>query len=782
LTRPGAVSVALDIQALQVEGFSDRGIGRYVAGYAAALHRRGALAAALLAPELPPPDRLPPEVAVSGAAVWDCRAECRRLIQDGLSAYHLTAPFLHSGPGEPTALGVVEHWAEAAVPRVVTLHDLIPLRAPRHYLPTPAHEERYRARAEWVARSDLILTNSEHTRTEAVELLGSDPRRVIAVGAGVSPYFSPADGTDAELWRFHFPGLDGKPHLLTVAGNDARKGADRAVVALGLLTRRGVDVHLLVAGHVTGEWRRSIEEAAAGSGVADRVWFSGPVSDELLRACYRRAELTVMPSLAEGAGLPVLESAACGTPALASGGTALAETAATPEAVFDPTSPESIADAVAAVLTDDQRRERVLAAQQAVAAASTWEAVANRAVAAIASLDANPPRQNRAGGLPPRMALAGPLPPGGGGIGAYNARLLAALACREGLELDAVVTSRPRPDGRGGFGLVTPDAFGLDVRPAGYDQVVYAIGNSAGHLATVELALRYPGWLWLHEVRLAALATTALDKTSDDEYARAMTWLLERAYPGRAPLGPARRAGRDGLELAAAGVGLVAPLAERCRGLLVNSQTARRLLLLDLPPLAAHPPVVVLPPGCPPVGAPRPAPPEDWAVAFGISSMSKRPDLLVDAAAVAGCRLAFVGPCPAILKQFIEERAEVRGVADQVEVVGEVDEAGWARWLARAAIAVQLRDTPSGETSAAVLEALSAGVPVLTNLASAAEYPPGTVAWLDRLDADEVGRRIGELLASPALRADLSQAGQAFAANHQFSHLAAALVSAIEVG
>ncbi|MBV9661180.1 MAG: glycosyltransferase [Acidimicrobiales bacterium] len=787
--------IALDVQALQAEGFSDRGIGRYVAGYSAALARREALAAVLLAPELPPPDRLPLELAARGLVRWDSRAECRDLLasSERRVVYHVTAPFLHVGRGEPSSLAVVEHWAEAAAPRVVTLHDLIPLRAPRHYLPTPADEDRYRARAEWIGRSDLVLTNSEHTRREAIELLGCPAGAVVTVGAGVSSYFTPPDGTDHQLFRSQFPHLEGRAYLLTVGGDDARKGTDRAVAALAQVVRRGLDLHLLVVGHVSGEWRRSLEEVTRSCGVSERVTLAGAVSDELLRACYRRAVLTVTPSLAEGAGLPVLESAACGTPAVASEGTALAETAALAEALFDARSADAIADTITAVVADTALHGRLLAAQQELAATATWDAVASRALAALdRSIGPAERHRVRSSPLPGRLAVVGPLPPGGGGIGAYNARLLDALHVRGDPVTDAVVTTQSWPAEPTQYRLLAPDAFGIDVRPASFDHVVYALGNSSGHTATIELALRHPGWIWLHEVRLPAVATTALEDCGDSDFDAAMAWLLHRAYPGRAPLAAARRAGRDHLELAGAGVGLVAPLAERCRGLLVNSETARQLLLLDLPPLAALPPIKVLPPACPPVGQARAeqssrgepstrerSTQEPWVVAFGIVSMAKRPDLLVDAAVGAGCRVAFVGPCPALLKQFIEERAAARGIPERIAVVGEVDQEGWHFWMAQATLAVQLRDSSGGEMSAAVLEALAAGVPVLTNLASASEYPSGTVAWMASLDAEELGSRMAALISSRAELAALSQAGTEFAAAHQFSHLADAVMEAL---
>ncbi|HLI52933.1 MAG TPA: glycosyltransferase [Acidimicrobiales bacterium] len=797
------VRVAVDLQALQVAGFAERGVGRYAAGYARAMARRGALAAAMLAPELPPPVGLPEEIAASGLARWDTAAECSRLAHGGGPlVYQVIAPFLHCAPGQPASLGIVEHWARTGLPRVVTLYDLIPLRAPHHYLPGAVDEERYRTRAAWVAASDLLLTISEYTRREAIEVLGCSPDSVVEVGAGVDRFFIPPDGADEELFRASLPLLAGRRFIMTVGGSDARKGTEQAIAALGLLAARGDDAHLLVAGHLTDAWKRDLLAAAAACGVRDRVVLAGAVSDELLRACYRRALLTLMPSLAEGAGLPVLESAACGTPALASDRAALVETAAVPEALFDPTDPGDIAAAVGRVLASEGLRVRILAAQQRLARASTWEAVAERACEALARFEpgnragwragpatpgsAERSRAGRAaiawpgGRRPLRVAIAGPLPPAGGGIGAYNARLIEALASREDCEVEAVVACPSVAERVAGVPVISADSFGPDVRPASYHAVVYSLGNSAGHLPAVELSLRHPGWVWLHEARLPAVATTALQALPGGEFDTGLRRLVRRAYRDRSPDDRVRAAGRSHIELARIGVGLLPLLAERAAGLLVNSEAARSLVSLDLPPLAVGPPVTVLPPGCPPVSPPRAEPPgPPLLVAFGIVSAIKRPDVVVDAAALSGCRLAFVGPCPPVLEQLIIERAEILGCAERVEVVGAVDEGTLRDWHARATLAVQVRESGAGETSAAVLDALAAGVPVLTNMASAAEYPPGTVALVEDLDGPGVAARVAELLASPARLRELGEAGRAFAADHPFSRLAAELLAAV---
>ena len=779
MTRPG--HAVLDIQALQVDGYADRGIGRYVASYATAMARADRVTAALLAPELPPASSLPSELVEADLVRWDSAGQARTLVDEGPVGYHVTAPFLHSGPTDPAVLTVAPHWAQSGLPRIVTLYDLIPMRGPRHYLPTPAHEERYRERAEWVASSDLVLAISEYTRREALELLCCDEHRVVTVGAGVSSFFSPPDGTDDELWRFHFGSLEGRPHLLTVTGSDPRKGTERLISALGVLASRGYDLHLIAVGDLTAQWRRQLADAAAAAGMTERVILAGAVSDELLRACYRRAMATVMSSVAEGAGLPVLESAACGTPALASGTTALAETAATALATFDPTDQGDMADSIARLVEDDDRRDRILEAQKALAARSTWSAVAARAAAALDTLATNPGSGRRSPAQwPRRLALVGPLAPYGGGIGVYSQRLLARMP--EAIVSDAVAPGLSVPELAPGVGYVAAASFGVDYRPASYDAVVYCLGNSAGHLPTVQLALRYPGWLWFHEVRLPAVAATALGEAEDDRFDAAMEALLNRAYPGRAPLRAARRAGRSNLDLVAAGVGLVAPLVERCCGVLVNSHLARRLLILDLAPGAHHPPVHVLPPACPDVRPRRVVPTEErdpLVSAFGVVSMSKRPDLLVDAAALAGFRLAFVGPCPAILEEVIGDRARVRGIADRVAVVGSVDDGAWQAWMDATTVAVQLRDTDTGETSAAILESLAAGVPVVTNMSSASEYPAGTVAFVGDASPEVLATRVAALLRSPDECRQLTETAQAFAAEHGFKRLAADLLAVV---
>lgn len=779
-TRPLA-GVAIDLQVLQVEGFASRGIGRYAAAHADALAAQGRVAGALLAPELPPASGLPFELVSAGLVHWDGARSMRHLLKGERSVvHHIAAPFLHVSAHDPSVLIVSPHWAAAGVPRAVTLYDLIPLRGPRHYLSAPGARERYQARARWVAGADVILAISEHTRSEAIDLLGCGPEQVITIGAGVSAFFSPPDGVDQELFESRLSPWVGRPFLFCVAGSDSRKNTDRLITAMGQVP----EVGLVVAGHLTDAWRQRLTVAADRVGAGGRVVLLGDVSDDLLRACYRRATLTVMPSLAEGSGLPVLESAACGTPVAASATTALAEVSGTTDAQFDPTDVDSIADRLNRLLSDDPMRAAVRERQGTLARQATWRAVAERSAAAIDRVtgidrlaDAFGPTRSPA---PRTVALFGPVAPHGGGLGRFNTRLVEALA-------PLVATTSVSPEGYGqpptpAVRHVRSGLTGISVRPASFDGVVYSLGNSSGHLETARIALRHPGWLWLHETRLPALATSALEDCDDAGYTDAMERLLARSYPGRSPLPAARRAGRSNLDLIEAGVGLLPLLAERCRGLLVNSEAARHLVALDLAPLSHHPPLHVLPPAFPPV-APvtrqRPLDEMPLVATFGVVSWNKRPDLLVAAAKLVGCRLTFVGGCPPILEEAIVGQAERLGMAERVEVVGHVADAEWVAWMARTAVVVQLRQPSTGEESGAALEALRFGVPLVTNLASVGEYPEATRRYVARPTAAALAELIGALLASPGDRADLVAAGLELAASHPFERLAERLLSIV---
>ncbi len=105
------------------------------------------------------------------------------------------------------------------------------------------------------------------------------------------------------------------PVITIVSRLVAHKRIDLFVNALPALLRDmpGLRVHLCG----DGEERASLEALADRLGVSRAIVFHGHVSDERRQALLAQAWLTVVPSVAEGWGLTVIEANGAGTPAVA---------------------------------------------------------------------------------------------------------------------------------------------------------------------------------------------------------------------------------------------------------------------------------------------------------------------------------------------------------------------------------------------------------------------------------------------------------------------------------
>lgn len=251
--------------------------------------------------------------------------------------------------------------APIAWPRnVVVLHDASVWRTPDSFSSSYTSWHR-RLEAIAARRAVGVITVSEFSRGELVDVLGLDPDALAVVPNGVEDRF--AAGTDPEPVRRRH-GLD-RPYVLTVASDQGRKN----LPLLNGLARRLVDDGIAVV------WAGGREAGRREPGAPVML---GYVSDADLPGLYAGAEAFVLPSRYEGFGITCVEAMASGTPVVAADRSALPETCAGAAVLADPDDEDGFVDAVVGVLADAALRERLRVNGRRRASELTWERAAEQ--------------------------------------------------------------------------------------------------------------------------------------------------------------------------------------------------------------------------------------------------------------------------------------------------------------------------------------------------------------------------------------------------------------------
>ncbi len=212
---------------------------------------------------------------------------------------------------------------------VVTCHDLRTFRC----LLDPDSEPRSCA---FRMMTNRILTGlrqaggiacvSETTRTELLHHRLAGPEQAVVIPNGVAPVYSPAPEVcgDREAARLLGPGTE-TIALLNVGSSTPRKRIDVLLRVFAAVHDRDPRIRLIRAG---GRLTAKQADLAQALGVRHAIVELPFLPSHTLAAVYRRAALLLFPSEAEGFGLPLLESMACGTPVVASDLAALREVGA----------------------------------------------------------------------------------------------------------------------------------------------------------------------------------------------------------------------------------------------------------------------------------------------------------------------------------------------------------------------------------------------------------------------------------------------------------------------
>lgn len=253
-------------------------------------------------------------------------------------------------------------------PLIVSIHDVVPWSHPETL--TPRGVAFHRRMAYRAARdADALLVPTRAVGDALADHVPLRPDRVHVVGEGAAAAVTHPPPDAAE--RRAALGLP-QAYLLTVSTLEPRKGLDVLLDALG----RGVELPLVVVGQ-PGWGGLDLARAATERGLpAARVLALGRLPDPDLAAVLAGATVLVLPSRAEGFGLPVLEAMSAGVPVVSSDDPALVEVGGGATVTVAVGDPAALAAAIGRVERDAELRVELARRGLERAAHYSWGAAA----------------------------------------------------------------------------------------------------------------------------------------------------------------------------------------------------------------------------------------------------------------------------------------------------------------------------------------------------------------------------------------------------------------------
>jgi len=201
-----------------------------------------------------------------------------------------------------------------------------------------------------VERCDHLITGSEYTKNEIIDIMGVKEEKITVIHHGV----------DHEIYKEYpqqqcrdFAIKKGLPEkfILFVGTLEPRKNLEKLLKAYDTLPgplKRGYK--LVIAG---GKGWNDEDLRKAMTGMKKDVHLTGYVPDKELPLLYNLASLFVYPSLYEGFGIPPIEAMACGCPVLTSHTTAMPEVCGNAALYCDPLDPDSIRQGLVSILENN---------------------------------------------------------------------------------------------------------------------------------------------------------------------------------------------------------------------------------------------------------------------------------------------------------------------------------------------------------------------------------------------------------------------------------------------
>ena len=241
------------------------------------------------------------------------------------------------------------------IKKIITVHDLSFLRYPRFFSWKRRLWHWFVNPKKLISGTDKIITVSENTKKDLVELYGVAPEKIKMIYSGVSgnDNFS---GVEVVKKKYSLP----DNFILFLGTLEPRKNIEGLIRAFEIFKKtQSTDYKLVIVGS-RGWLYKNILKQVEKSPARDEIKFINYIAPEEKFNFYKLARLFVYPSFYEGFGFPPLEAAQVGTPVIVSTNSSLPEVMGEAALMVDPNNPAEMAKVMAECLADENLRAALI--------------------------------------------------------------------------------------------------------------------------------------------------------------------------------------------------------------------------------------------------------------------------------------------------------------------------------------------------------------------------------------------------------------------------------------
>jgi len=293
---------------------------------------------------------------------------------------------------KPDAFFSPAHYAPrvSPIPTIVTIHDLAYKFFPNEFLSSDLYKLN-----KWteysVKKATKVICVSNHTQTDLLKLYPEATSKTTVVLNGyrkrsrrsIKSVKSPTSPAAGGIRGAGIKSNSNIPYILFVGTIQPRKNITTLIEAFESFVESHPNYELKIAGKKGWLYTETLKRIES-SPASKQIKYLGFVDNEQLETLYSNAYITVLPSLYEGFGLPVLEAMSYGSPVITSDSSSLPEVGGDAVLYCNPDDSKTITVALEKLQDSKLRKSLQLKAEKQLKKFS-WEKCAEETLNVIKS-------------------------------------------------------------------------------------------------------------------------------------------------------------------------------------------------------------------------------------------------------------------------------------------------------------------------------------------------------------------------------------------------------------